>query len=191
MMEERGQITIEAVLIFGLFIVVLVGISWPMAFRVKAAADDVEILTAARYATEQIASAADTIVTSGGKRTIDVYVPGFRSVGNTTGSPSVPLIHIITRICSPDGKNLNTTVLIVRRESDGTIKRDETHTFNRSLYGTNWGFSVSGDDAIVEDIGKRYTITLYWKNITSSTSNTLSGINCNASRTELLSGSEG
>ncbi|MEE8167989.1 MAG: hypothetical protein V3T58_03845 [Candidatus Hydrothermarchaeales archaeon] len=188
MRNERGQITIEAIIIFGMFIVVLVGISWPMAFRVKAAANDIEIVSAARYATEQIASAANTVVTPGGKRTIDVYVPGFRSVGNTTNASPVPVIHIATRICSPDGANLITTVLIMRRKSDGTIKRQETHNFTRSLYGTGWSFSAAGEDAIVEDIGKRYSITLYWKNITSSTSSSLSGIECNTSLAEPPSG---
>jgi hypothetical protein len=177
MKEEKSQITIEAILIFGMFILVLVGISWPTALRIKTAADDVEVLASARFATEQIASAANTIVTPGGKRTIDVYVPGFRSKGNATGG--LPLISIVTRICTPDGENLVTTVRIVRRKSDGTIGRNETHTFNISLYGNNWTFSAPGSDAIVEDKGKRYSLALYWRNITSTTNNSLQGIFCN------------
>ncbi len=177
MKEERGQITIEAIIIFGMLILILVAISWPMAWRARNAANDVTMVSDARYATEQIASAANSIVVPGGKRTIEVYVPGYLSPGNTTGG--VPLTHIATRICSPDGSNLVTTVIIMRRASDGAIKREEEHNFTTKLYGSNWSFSVGGEDAIVEDRGKRYTLELYWKNITSTTSNSLSNVTCN------------
>ncbi len=141
----------------------------------KAAADDVAILSDARYAIEQIGATADSITTPGSKRTIRVYVPGFKSAGNTT--TNVPVIHIATRICT-DGSDLISTVLLVRRESDGDIRRQETHDFTRKLYGTNWTLTPSDEDAIVEDRGKWYDITITWKNITSTTSNSLDDIEC-------------
>ncbi len=175
MKDEKGQITIEAVIIFGMLILVLVGISWPMAFRAKAAADDLEMVSGARYAAEQIVSAANSISAPGGKRTIDVYIPGYRSPGNATGG--VPLIHIGTRICT-DGDNMTTAVIIMRRESDGTISKQENHNFTRGLAGTGWSLSAVGGNAIWEETGKRYSLTINWKNITTSTSNSASGVTC-------------
>ncbi len=172
MKGERGQITIEAILIFGMFIIVLVGISYPLAFRVKATADDVAIISDARYATEQIGTSADSVVTPDSKRTIKVYVPGFKSTGNTTTNR--PLIHIATRICT-NGTDLITTILIARREPDGGYRRLETHNLSRKLMGANW---TLGTNVIVEDIGKWYDIVVKWKNITSNTSNSPTGIDC-------------
>ncbi len=172
---DAGQITIEALLVFGMMILVLVSISWPMAFRAKAAADDLEMVSGARYAAEQIASAANSISAPGGKRTIDIYIPGYRSPGNATGGR--PLVHIGTRICT-DGDNLNTTVIIMRRDSDGTETKRENHNFTRGLIGTGWSFSAVGGDAIWEETGRRYSLMIYWKNITTSTSNSASDVTC-------------
>ncbi|MEE9594023.1 MAG: hypothetical protein V3V92_01345 [Candidatus Hydrothermarchaeales archaeon] len=175
MSEESGQITIEAIFIFGMLIIVLVSISFPLSFRVKATAYDVAILTDARYVIEQIGAAADTITTPGSKRTIQVYVPGLKSQGNTT--TDVPITHIATRICT-DGTELTSTVLIVRRRSNGNVTRLETHNFTRKLFGSNWGITSSGTSAIVEDIGKWYDLTITWKSINSTSSNSISGIDC-------------
>jgi len=180
MREERGQITIEAILIFGMFILILVGISYPLAFRVRADADDISLLSDARFAIEQIGAATDTITTPGSKRTIQVYIPGFKSPGNT--STNVPITHIATRICI-DGNNMNSTVLLIRRQSDGTVSRLETHTFTRSLYSSNWGITSSNIASIVEDRGRWHDITLTWQTINSTTGNSISGIDCSTDLT--------
>lgn len=175
MRHERGQITIEAILIFGMFILVLVGISFPLALKAREAADDMAMLSDARYALEQIGTASDSVITPDGKRTIRVYVPGFKSEGNTT--TNLPRVHIATRICT-NGTDLKATVIVVRRDESGDYKRLETHEFTRGLYSSNWSLTFSGVNAIVEDRGNWYDITVRWRNITSTTSNSITGINC-------------
>ena len=155
---EKGQITVEAVLILGFFIMIFVGVTLPMAFDARRAAVDTTVLADARFATEQIASAANTIVVNGSKRTIEVYVPGYNSGA----------IKIGTRICT-DGSYVNTTVAIKHS------KANEIHNISSKLYGSGWSLSsVSGTDYIAELNGTRYTLVFTYKSINSTTSNSLS-----------------
>jgi len=163
---ERGQITVEAVLILGFFIMVFFGVTVPLTFNARDAAMDTSILSDAKFATEQIASAANTVVVNGSKRTIDVYVPGYKS-GST---------HIGTRICT-DGHYLNTTVLIVRFSGNGSIRFAEDYEFSAKLYGGNWSITTpDGKDRILEDEGRRYTLEIEYKTINSLTSNTMTDV---------------
>jgi uncharacterized protein (UPF0333 family) len=169
---EKGQITIEAILILGFFILIFFSVTVPMVFKSREAAIDTSVLADARFATEQIAGAANQIVVNGSKRTIEVYVPGY-----DTGS-----ISIGTRICT-DGSNLNTTVAIVH----GTVS--EEHKFSTKLYGGNWGLmnNVDGSLFIAEDSGKRYTIVLEYKSINSTTANSFAAVSdCTEDLTPLL-----
>jgi hypothetical protein len=166
--DEKGQITVEAVLILGFFIMIFVGVTVPMTFNARYTAIDTSILTDAKFATEQIASAVNTVVVNGSKRTIDVYVPGYKA-----GS-----IHTGTRICT-DGDYLNTTVLIVRYYANGTAKVSEAYDFSHKLYGGNWTLSTSdasATDRILEDEGRRYSIVIEYKSITSNTNNTMTDV---------------
>ncbi len=156
MKDNRGQITVEAVLILGFFILIFFGVTVPMAFQARNAAIDTTVLADAKFATGQIASAAGTVLVNGSRRTIDVYVPAYQS--NT--------IKIGTRICT-DGTYLNTTVAINRT---GVA---ETHELSQKLYGSGWSLtSASGTAYIAENIGKRYTIVIEYKSINSTTTNT-------------------
>jgi hypothetical protein len=180
MKEEDGQVTIEALLIFGAFILILTTVSIPNVFKAQNAARDVQFVADARYATEQLASAANSITSIYDKKNIVVYVPGYASVGNDTGGN--PIIHMGTRICSPNGSNLVTTVLIVRRDSAGTITKQENYTFSVPLVGTNWTvITPSGSgDTIFEDQGRWRNFTVSWKSINTTTENpaAVAGFTC-------------
>ncbi len=167
---DRGQITVEAVLILGFFILIFVGTTLPMAFKARNSALDTTMLADAKFATEQIAGAASSVVVNGSKRTIEVYVPGYNSSA----------IKMATRICT-DGSYINTTVGIKR---SGVT---ESYNFSSKLYGGGWTMtSVSGGSYIAERSGKRYTIVITYKSINSTTSNTLTGINCNTTLTSVI-----
>jgi uncharacterized protein (UPF0333 family) len=144
-MGERGQITIEALIIVGIFIIILVGISLPLMFHAKRTATDVTVIADARYATEQIAAAANSVVTPGTKRTVDVYVPGYNSTA-----------RVITTTITTDGSNLTTTV---------TIPDEDPYNMTIELYGDNWEM-----EDINESVGNRYSFIITWKNITWSIS---------------------
>ncbi len=149
--DEKGQITIEAVLILGFFILIFIGVTVPMAFDARNAATDTTIVADAKFATEQIAAAASTVITNGSKRTIDVYVPGYLGGSN----------NISTRICNDStGSYLNTTVNI---QHTGV---SETYNISSKLYGGGW--SLNSGSCITENTGRRYAVVIEYKNITMS-----------------------
>jgi hypothetical protein len=174
MRTQGGQITIEALLIFGAFLLILTSITIPSVFKVQKDAKDVQFVADARYATEQLAALANSINSPYGKAEARIYIPGYTSVGNDTGGR--PLIHVGTRICSPDGSNLVTTVLIVRRSGGSTTSN--YYNFTVPLNGGSWTVEGPGGEPILEDIGRWRNFTISWKNITSTTSNSLTGITC-------------
>jgi len=147
-MDEKGQVTIEAMLIMGMFMVLLVTVSLPIVFRTKTSARDVSLVADARYVTDQIANTANSIVHPDEKRTMDMYIPGFNSPDT-----SIPVT------IGTDGGNLVTTVALPTGNETMTIE----------LYGSSWVMydgSTGSQSNISEATGKRYTITLRWKNIT-------------------------
>lgn len=158
-MREKGQITIEAIIIFGALILIFVGVSVPLAFKVKDAATDVMAVSDARYAAEQITAAANSVSTPGEKRTVEVYIPGYTSVGKVG---NIPLIKIQTNIAT-NGSALNTEIVMTRYRDDGSLKQAESRSFAGNLYGGNWSMST-----INESSGRRYEFVVQWKNITWS-----------------------
>ncbi len=160
--DEKGQITVEAVLILGFFMLIFIGVTVPMAFNARYAAIDTSVLADAKFATEQIAGAAGTVIVNGSRRTIDVYIPGYKS-GD---------INIGTRICT-DGSYINTTVAIDRGSSGMNQSRViESHNISAKLYGTGWTLTnPDGGPHIAENSGKRYTIVIEYKSINSTTAN--------------------
>jgi uncharacterized protein (UPF0333 family) len=138
----KGQITIEALFVLGVFILLITSISIPNVFRTVEAARDVRIVSDARYAAEQIATVVNSIGENE-KRTFDVYIPGY-------SSESVTMETCI----SVDG-NLNTTVKINKSG------KTESYSFLKTLQG-DWE-SVNG--TICEDKGKRYVIEISWGKI--------------------------
>jgi uncharacterized protein (UPF0333 family) len=137
---EKGQITVEAVLILGFFILIFVGVTVPMVFNARDSAIDTTVLADAKFATEEIAAATNQVVVNGSKRTIEIYVPG--NNGSST--------KIGTRICT-DGLNINTTVGILR---DGV---GESHDISAKEYKsiestTSNSLNPGGFDCLTPDI---------------------------------------
>ncbi|RMF91697.1 MAG: hypothetical protein D6733_00470 [Methanobacteriota archaeon] len=177
--EEKGQITVEAVLILGFFLMIFIGVTVPMTFNARYTSLDTTVLADAKYATEQIASAANTVVVDGSRRTIDVYIPGYRG-----GS-----VRMATRICT-DGNYLNTTVGIMHPRSGYNTTVIEAYNFSARLYGGGWSLTApSGKNYILEDQGRRYTLVIEYKSINSTTSNSKepAGLTCNTKIETIMS----
>ncbi len=68
-MPEKGQITVEAILIIGLFILLFVGISMPTAFQVYDRSTDTSVILEMRTNTDAIVSAIK-IVRAGGSGSV-------------------------------------------------------------------------------------------------------------------------
>lgn len=155
MMRDKGQITLEAIFIFGMFILIFIGISLPLAFKAKDAANDVAVVSDAGYAAEQITSASKGVVMPGARRSMSVYIPGYSSRART-----------IATTLSTDGESLVATVSGL---SDGN------KTITRSLHGSGWKIyngSTGTEGSLTESAGRRYKFDITWsggiKNITYS-----------------------
>jgi hypothetical protein len=177
---QKGQVTIEALFIFGVFILLIVSISVPNIFKSINAARDVQVVGDARYAVEQLATAAGGITNPSEKRTLDLYLPGYISAGNAVDG--YPLIWMRTCI-ETDGDVLNTTVFISRRSEAGEIEQEEEYSFTKELPGSGWRIYVPGASGVeqkpvYEEGGKRYHFIVTWENITSVTSPSRIWNNC-------------
>lgn len=161
-MKNRGQITVEAILIFGLLILLFIGVSVPLAFKAKNMANDAGAVSDARYAMEQLAATANSISTPGEKRTISVYLPGFTSKGREPGGK--PLTSISSN-WSTNGTHLLVGIAIKRYKEDGTLKQDESYSLTKKLYGQGWSMTT-----LTESTGRRYDFVVYWRSITWSAS---------------------
>ena len=144
-MDDKGQITIEALLMFGVMIVIfLVLVSY--AFDADYAARDVQFVSDARYVTEQIVSNANMVATPGDVRTVEVYIPGFTSRDGN---------FIMTTNIRTDGDSITTNASITRNATT------ESYTIEKDLYGTGWQMNN-----ISESNGSWYTLSITWRNIT-------------------------
>lgn len=153
--NEKGQITIEAVLIIGFFVFVFFSITVPLAFRAVGAARDLSVASDARYAFNEILSAASSITANGSKRTINVYIPGYNAASASEKR--------VTVICA-SGSTLYGKVILA--------KNNEIKSFSAPLYGSGWALGdANGSSNIIEDTGRRHTITITWKNIVSDQTN--------------------
>ncbi|RLF57067.1 MAG: hypothetical protein DRN25_07110 [Thermoplasmata archaeon] len=141
----RGQITIEAILIFGIFLLIIFSVSMPLAMKAKRQSLEVSTVADARYAAEQIVSLANSITFPGDKRTAEVYIPGDKGRGINTS------MNIV------GGKYLITTVY---------FEEDSPAVINLSLDGNNWMLWSDGNIGVFEDEGHRYRVEVSWGNIT-------------------------
>lgn len=73
-MPEKGQITVEAILILGLFILLFVGISMPTAFQIYDRSTDTSVILEMRTNTDVIVSAIKIVIAggSGSVRTVKI-----------------------------------------------------------------------------------------------------------------------
>lgn len=158
---EMGQMTIEFVILVGLFILILVSTSVPLAFWTTDDAMDVSLVADARYVTEELGTAAEGIG-PGGQRNLTVYIPGYRSQGTVGGNPFIN----VTTTMGTDGDSLTTRVDITRYHSDGTLKRSESYNFTRGLPGKGWKvYSGTTLGNVTEGSGRSYRVLVGWRNI--------------------------
>jgi len=149
-MSQRGQVTIEALLIIGFFLIVLIGVSVPMAWESKRTAIDVTSVADAKFAVEQIASAASSVTTPGSKRTIEVWVPAYSARS------------ISTSITLEGGKNMTATVSLP----------DGDRVIRKSLYGGGWTLDPA-TLTVSSGRGARYTAVVAWSSDASTKTITL------------------
>jgi len=62
---ESGQISIEAIIIFGMFVIILIGISFPVALKTQSASNDAAIILEARKNLNTIVSTIETVRAQG------------------------------------------------------------------------------------------------------------------------------
>ena len=178
---ERGQVTVEMIFIFGLFMMILIGVSVPSVLKGERYARDVQFVSDAKFASERLATIASTMSNPYEKRNIEIYMPGYTSTSNSTDNKPLMWMGMCT---SFSGSVLNTTLGMVRRKNDGTVTLQETQSFTRDLGAGNWKTYVntgSGyeERVLIESIGRRYNLTISWENITSNTVPSSIISNCN------------
>gem|GEM_PF-6273737 len=169
MINQKAEVTIEALFIMGVFILILVTVSISNIFEAVDTTRDVRVVSDAKYVAEQIATYASSITNPYEKKILRIYIPGYSSSGTTPAGD--PLIWIRSCI-STDGDVLNTTVQTIRYSNEGIITKQEEYSFTKDLPGTGWAIYVPNSTApkpIFEDEGYTYTLVISWKNITSQT----------------------
>lgn len=165
--NNRGQVTIEAMLIFGILLAIVLGISVPIIFGSSHLSKDVSFSSDARYSMERVASTANGLTNENERRTLDVYVPGQTSPGSTNGGN--PLVEkSITITTDSTGSNLVASINMVRRYENDSIRSNETHPFTIELNGKGWKvYDTNGmENPVVESLGERYRVLVSWKNLT-------------------------
>lgn len=168
---ERGQVTVEMIFIFGLFMMILIGVSVPSVLKSERYARDVQFVSDAKFASDRLATFAGGISNQYEKKTVEIYMPGYTSSGNSSDNKPLMWMGMCT---SASGSVLNTTLGMVRRTGDGTVVLQETHSFSSDLGGGNWSIYVNNgsgyqEGALIESSGRRYNITIEWGSITSNT----------------------
>lgn len=168
---ERGQVTVEMIFIFGLFMMLIIGVSVQSVLKGERYARDVQFTSDAKFATERLATFAGSISNQYERKNVKIYMPGYTTVANSTDNKPLMWMAMCT---SASGSVLNTTIGMVRRKTDGTVTTQEAYSFTRDLGDGNWTIYVNTgstyqEGVIIESTGDWYNITIEWENITSNT----------------------
>ncbi|NOZ59648.1 MAG: hypothetical protein GXO66_08780 [Euryarchaeota archaeon] len=166
-MDNRAQITVEALIILGAILLIILSVSVPTTLFSGRVARDVQHAADARYAVEQIAAAANSITSDYERRVLTVYIPGYTTAATATGGE--PLQERRT-VISTDGDVLKVWLSQVRRYTNGSLAANSSYSFSVDLQGTGWRLAhPNGTEAsIVERSGAWYNFTITYKNITFS-----------------------
>ena len=168
---ERGQVTIEIILIFGMFLLLIFAVSIPTVLQSGRDADDVQYVSDVKFATERLATFAASVSHPDEKKNVEIYMPG-SYVGNFS-DPSTPAT--LRAMCiDADGRSLDAIAAIIRQGSEGFIVQEDDYEFSKNLGAGDWKIYVntgSGyqEGALYEYGGKRYNLIISWENITSNT----------------------
>lgn len=163
----KAQVTIEALIIIGAVLLIILSVSVPTAMFSSRAAKDVQHVSDARYVAEEIAAAASSITSEYDKRSLRLYVPGYVSAGRDSNGD--PLVEKSTRIStSADGSALEVYLSLIRRRGDGTVVQNESYNFSVDLPGRGWvmGYANGTQAEIYERYGAWYSFNITYRNIT-------------------------
>jgi hypothetical protein len=183
---ERGQVTVEMIFIFGLFLMIVIGVSVPSVSKSELAARDVQFVSDAKFASERLATIAGAISNPYEKRNIEMYIPGFYS-GDLSGSDSAALRGMCIEA---NGSALNSLAFILRQNSDGETVQEDEYAFSKNLGSGDWTIYIntgSGyqEGPLYEYGGRMYNLTISWGNITSNTVPSYVVNNCDEAGGEL------
>jgi hypothetical protein len=166
---ERGQVTIEMIFIFGLFMLLIFSVSVPSVFKVERDAWDVQLVSDAKFATDRLATLAGSISHPDEKKNAEIYIPGY-----TTDFGSAPPLTLMVTCIEAEGSSLNTSLAIMRWDSECKVVTESDADFSKNLGSGDWKIYVntgSGyqEGALLEINGAEYDLTISWENITSHT----------------------
>lgn len=166
---ERGQVTIEMMLIFGMFILLVVAVSLPTVFEGARHAGDVQFVSDTKFGTERLAAIASSITNPYERKNVEIYIPGYLTDANS----APPLVFKGTCI-ETDGRYLNTSTIIMRWDDECRDTGEEDYMFSKNLGVGNWKIyvkngSIYQEGALIETTGRWYNLTISWENITSDT----------------------
>ena len=165
-MGGKAQITVEALIIIGAILLILLSVSVPSAMFAGRTARDVQHAGDARYAAEELAAAANSITNEYEVRSLRLYIPGYTSAGTAAGG--VPLIERTTRITTtPGGDALAVYLTQLRRRSDGSVVQNDTYNFTVELFGKGWTLTLANGTAaeISERYGAWYSFNITYRRI--------------------------
>jgi hypothetical protein len=166
---ERGQVTIEMIFIFGLFMLLIFAVSVPSVFKGERHAGDVQFVSDAKFATERLATVASGITNPYEKKNVEIYIPGYLTDINSTPPAIFKGVCIET-----DGRYLNTSTVIMRWDDECRTTQDEGYNFSKDLGAGNWKIYVKNggvyqEGALIVISEERYNFDISWENITSNT----------------------
>ena len=162
--EKKGQISIEALIILGFIIIVLVSITYPMAFEASSTAQDVKYATLTRTVADKISHEINFVYYSGvgTERTFYIYAPAIASVGTAeNGEPLYERYIVLTK----NDNRLEFALHIIKRNRDGSIKLNETKTIVRELPPINWIVYYNGENKTNFTFSGKYRVVISWGNI--------------------------
>ncbi len=162
--EKKAQISIEALIILGFIIIILVSITYPMAFKASSTAQDVKYATLTRTVADKISHAINFVYYSGvgTEKTFYINAPASISVGTAkNGEPLYERYIVLTQ----NNNELRFTLHIIKRNNDGSIKLNETKTIIKELPPIDWIIYYNGENVENITFSGRYRVVISWNNI--------------------------
>ncbi len=162
--ERKAQISIEALIILGFIMIILISITYPLAFKTSSTAQDVKFATLTRTVADKISHAVNIVYYSGvgTERTLYIDVPEDVSAGIAKNGEPLYERYITATI---NDSSLLFTLHIIKRSTDGRVILNESRTLERSLPPINWVLYYNGEYIESLRFSGKYRVVISWNNI--------------------------